>query len=99
MMEWVLNITYGAKSYALKAVLEYHSAQVMRIRVQGMKSSLLFENNYPFLANTKSKKGVQWKIREGEIKPSNPESARMLVHIFEQLEHYLKKDFPVADYF
>lgn len=95
-MEWMLNITFGLKPYELKAVLEYHSTQVMRIRVQGMKSSLLLENNYPLLATSKSKRGVRWKIREGEIKPATPESARMLVHIFEQLERYMKKDFPVG---
>ena len=54
VMEWNLNITYG-----LKATVEYHSTQIMRIRINGNTRSLLLENNYPLLHAAKTKKSVQ----------------------------------------
>lgn len=95
MIEWELNITYGITPYSLKAVLEYHSSQIMRIRVQGKKSTLLLENNYPLVHMSKgSKKGIQWKLREGAMKEGSQQTARLLATIMEQLEYLIKKEFP-----
>lgn len=96
MTEWTLQVSYGLKSYDLKAVLEYHSSQIMRVRVQGLKSTMLLENDYPLLVASKSKKGVQWKIRDGGTSETNPKVARLMLTIFEQLEHFIKKDFPLG---
>lgn len=94
-MELDLNITYKLKSYNLKAKLEYQSEQIMRIRVWGLKGSILFETNYPLLKHTESKKAIQWKINEGKMETSTPESSRLLLNILEQLEYHIKKEFPL----
>ena len=91
-MEWDLHITYGLKPFTLKCVVEYHSNQIMRIRVNGSKRSLLLENNYPFLNQTNSKKGIQWKIREGYIDNEGEKSSRLMLEIMKQLEYFIKKD-------
>jgi hypothetical protein len=95
-MEWQLHITYGLKSYTLQTVLEYHSNQIMRIRVNGSKRSLLLENNYPLLRLQKSKKGIQWKIREGSLDAGSEKNSRLLMEIMEQLEYIIKKEFPIV---
>jgi len=95
MSEWELNITYDLKPYKLKAILEYHSSQIMRIRVHGTKSSLLLENNYPIIQVARGKKGIQWKIREGAMSEGNEKTARLLTTIMEYLEKYLKSDYPM----
>ncbi|GAB2841407.1 hypothetical protein [Ferruginibacter profundus] len=94
MNEWELNIEYNLKPYKLKAELEYHSAQIMRIRVHGIKSSILLENNYPILRLAKNKRGIQWKIREGSMGEGTEKTARLLTTIMEYLESLLKKDYP-----
>ena len=94
-MEWDLHITYGIKPYKLKATVEYHSNQIMRIRVNGTTRSLLLENNYPMLRLAKTKKGMQWKIREGFLDDANPASSRLMLQIMEHLEHLIKKEFPM----
>ncbi len=96
MIEWDLHITYELKPFVLKSVLEYHSNQIMRIRVNGAKRSLLLENNYPLLRLTKSRKGIQWKIREGNFDAGNEKSSRLMLQIMEQLEQLIKKEFPVT---
>lgn len=94
MMEWELHITYSLKPYKLRAVLEYHSSQVMRIRVYGIKRSILLENNYPLLLQTKSKKGIQWKIKEGAFDSGNEKNSFLMLQIMGQLESYIKMDLP-----
>ncbi len=93
-MEWNLNITYGRKPYSLKATVEYHSTQLMRIRVNGNTRSLLLENNYPLLNAAKTKKSMQWKIREGFLDDDKPASTRLMLQIMDQLEQLIKKEFP-----
>lgn len=93
--DWKIRVSFSGRPYTLTAVLEYHSSQIMRIRVHGTKNDLLLENNYPALISANSKKGVQWKIREGYLSQSSPETARLLMNIFQQLEDNLKSDFPV----
>jgi hypothetical protein len=95
-MEWTLQITYGIKPFKLKAELEYHSDQIMRIRVHGSKSSLLLENNYPAQRMAKSKRAIQWKIREGRINNGTKEGDSLLVNITGQLEYIIKHEFPVS---
>ena len=91
--QWTLQVTYGLTPFSLLAELEYHSTQIMRIRVFGKRSSLLLENNYPLLLSRNSKKGIQWKIKEGSLADGSEKNSRLLLHIMEQLEHLIKKDF------
>jgi hypothetical protein len=93
MMEWNLNISYGLKTYKLKAELVYHSEQIMRIKVHGSKSTILLENNYPYQIK-KNKRGIQWKIKEGGFTAGTQKSTRLLIDIFKQLEYEIKKAFP-----
>ena len=97
MTEFEIYITYANKPYTLQVNIEYHSKQIMRIRVHGKKSSLLLENNYPLFRSTKSKKGIQWKIKEGSMDMANEKKSRLLLHIMEQLEKTIKKEFPVEN--
>ncbi|MDX1936660.1 MAG: hypothetical protein SFU21_06070, partial [Flavihumibacter sp.] len=77
--------------------LEYHSNQIMRIRVYGSKSTLLLENNYPIIQVSKGTQGVKWKIKEGNIEFKPEESSWLLTQIMENLEHAIKKDFPKSN--
>jgi hypothetical protein len=90
-MEWVLNISYGLKVYLLKAVVEYKSIQIMRIRVYGKTSTILLENNFPLLYYGKSKAAVKWKIREGQLNAATQESSQLLINIFSELEKKMKE--------
>jgi hypothetical protein len=92
-MEWTLQISYGTKHYELKAELEYHSNQVMRIRVHGKTTSLLLENNYPLQLIAK-KRTIQWKIKEGKMNKGTDKTSRLLLEIIRQLEYLIKKEFP-----
>lgn len=96
MKQWDLHITYGLKHYTVKSVVEYHSNQIMRIRVNGSKTSLLLENNYPLLNHSKSKKRIEWKIREGKIDKEIEKNSRLMLEIMEQLEYLIKKEFSTS---
>ena len=92
-MEWDLYLSYKRTKFIQKATIEYKSKQVIRIRVQGKHSSLLLQNDYPAIRFANSKKGVKWKIREGALNAGTKEDAQLLIDIFSQLEHLMKKDF------
>lgn len=92
-MEWDLNLNYKGKWFKQKATVEYSSRQILRIRVDGKKGSLLLQNDYPAVRFANSKKGVHWKIREGTLNAGDKDSAQLLVDIFKQLEKAMKDDF------
>lgn len=94
MIRWTINVTYGSTSFDLPADLEYHSAQIMRIRVHGKHNSLLLENDYPGLRATRSKIGIHWKIKEGKMDAGSEKNARLLTHIMAELEEIIKSEFP-----
>lgn len=89
MSDYVIHIKYGAKTHTLKATIEYESAQIMRIRVQGNQRSILLETNYP-VAQLSKGKAIKWQIKEGRFDMNDSRTARMLMDIFAQLEYYLK---------
>jgi hypothetical protein len=95
-MEWTLQLTYSVKPFKLKAELEYHSDQIMRIRVYGSKGSLLLENNYPMVRTAKSKRGIQWKIRDGSMTEGNKGNTILLLNTTDHLEYISKHEFPVS---
>ncbi len=95
MKTWELQIRYHTQVHRLKSEEVYHSDQVMRIRVHGKSSSILLENNYPFLRKLKSKKGIKWQLREGRFQGDGKESSELLMDILKQLERLIKKDYPV----
>ena len=76
-MEWELYVTYVLTPYILKAVLEYNSHHIMRIRVYGVSSSLLMENDYPSIKFGNSKRGIKWKIREGALTRTETKYSRL----------------------
>jgi hypothetical protein len=92
--EWELQVSYKLKQFKLKTQLEYHSDQIMRIRVFGKAGSLLLENNYPAHSKTKSTRGLKWKIREGSLGDGTADTSSLLVQIMGQLENIIKKEFP-----
>jgi hypothetical protein len=96
-MDWDLPITYSQKTYTLKAVVEYESSQIMRIRVQGKKSSILLECNYPLLKAGNSKKGINWKIKEGRLDAGTTQNAVLLMTIMRLLEDRIKQEFDKRD--
>ncbi len=98
MKTWELQIRYRSRVHLLKAEEVYHSEQLMRIRVYGKTSSILLENNYPFLQKMKSRKGIKWQIREGRFEGDGKDSSEMLMDILKQLEKLVKKAYP-ADQF
>lgn len=89
---WTIQVYYGLKRYNLKAVLEYSSNQIMRIRVFGNHSSILLENNFPLLLNTNSKKGIKWKIRDGNLFKEGTKSTQLFTSIISQLENMIKHE-------
>jgi hypothetical protein len=95
--EWEFPVFYSGINYQLKAVLEYESAQIMRIRVHGIKSSILLETNYPVTRYRTFKKGVTWKYLEGNM-GANAKVARLTMDIFVQLERILKVEYPAFDF-
>ncbi len=95
MKVWELHISYQQRPHTLKAELVYHSDQVMRIRVYGKTSSILLENNYPYLHKLQSRKGMKWQIREGSFQADAKESSELLMNILKQLEYLIKKEYPM----
>lgn len=92
-MEWELSIRYKRSYFKLKAVLEYQSNQVYRIRVHGAKSTLLLETDMPLIKYANSKKAIKWKLREGGFDSGDADTAALLVSIINQLEQILKKEY------
>jgi len=92
-MEWELHLKYKGKSFTQKAAVEYASRQILRIRVQGSKTSLLLQNDYPSIRFTNSRKGVKWTLREGALGSGDEDSAQLLIDIFSKLEYLMKRDF------
>lgn len=90
-MDFEIAVSYGNKPFTLKAKIEYHSNQIMRIRVHGKNNSILLENDYPLIQFMGSKKAIKWKLREGEFKGSDKQKdAQLLVDIMTRLENEIK---------
>ncbi|MBS1497041.1 MAG: hypothetical protein JSU03_04465 [Bacteroidetes bacterium] len=83
-------IDAGQQSHALKCVIEYQSSSIMRIRVFGKQSSILLENNFPFVSATQSRQQLNWKLKEGNLKGSSEKNAKLMAYIMEQLEYKIK---------
>lgn len=92
-MEWDLRLEYKNTKFIQKAKLEYKSKQIIRISVQGSKSALLLQNDYPAIRFTNSKRGVRWKVIEPKAIPVDKGFPVLLNSIFTQLEYLMKKDF------
>ena len=92
--EFEFQVRYGTSIHKLKAKIEYHSAQIVRIRVQGSFRSMLFESNFPVWRVAKGSKPIKWQIREGAIISKDSRDARLTMDIIENLEGYLKQEFP-----
>lgn len=89
--DYQIHVHYGNAEFDLQAKIEYHTNQIMRIRVYGKTNSLLLENNYPLLEIMNSKKAIQWKLREGSFKSSDPrKDALLLTDIISSLEREIK---------
>lgn len=92
-VEWEFTLIYKARPYKLKAVVEYISKQILRIRVYGTKKSLLLQTNYSEIYFRKSQRGaIRWYIKEGAFTEGTPESTRLWIDIYTRLEYLLKKD-------
>ena len=90
-MDWKLFVRYGNTSFQLDAKIEYESSQIMRIRVFGKAGSILLENNYPIIQFANSKKGIQWKLREGSFSSNDQrKDAALLLDIMNELESNIK---------
>ena len=89
--QYTVHVEYRLKKYDLKAVVEYESQSIMRIRVLGMTRSLLLENNWPGIKATGSKRGIKWQIKEGYLNENGPATARLVMDIFTGLEYWLKE--------
>lgn len=92
-MEWELSIRFKTSYFNLKAVLEYKSNQIIRIRVHGTKRTLLLETDMPLAKLAGSKKAIKWKLREGSFDTSDADTAALLANIINQLEKILAKEF------
>lgn len=92
-IQWSLPVYYKAKPKHIKAVLEYHSRQIMKIRVYGKKGSFVLQCDYPMIRFANSKRGVKWKIIEGSLGDTTEDGARLLVNIMGALEDAMKRDF------
>lgn len=93
MMEWDLRLSYKNTKFIQQAKVVYKSKQIIRISVQGSKSSLLLQNDYPAIRFTNSKRGVRWKVLEPKSIPLDKDFPVLLNSIFSQLEYLMKKDF------
>jgi hypothetical protein len=93
MKEWEIPVVYNGKPFKIKAVVEYQSVQIMRIRVYGTKGTLLLQTNYPMLKIGNSRKGVDWKIKEGSMADGTMETTKLFMQILETLEYLMKRDF------
>ncbi len=92
-MEWDLHLAYNKTKFIQKAKVEYKSKQILRISVQGSKSALLLQNDYPGIRFTNSKRGVRWKVLEPKAIPLDKGFPVLLNSIFSQLEFLIKRDF------
>ena len=89
--DYQIHVHYGNAEFDLQAKIEYHTNQIMRIRVYGKTNSLLLENNYPLLQLVNSKKAIQWKLREGSFTSDDRrKDAALLLNIISQLEREIK---------
>ena len=89
MTEFEILIRYGNSQKPTKAVIEYESSQIMRIRIHGRERSILLETNFPMIQHARGK-AMTWKLREGYFNENNSQTAAMLSDIMHQLEDYLK---------
>ena len=87
-----ISVTYGSVPFKLNAEIEYHSSQIMRIRVYGSKNSILLSNNRPMLDRiTVAKKGILWKILKAIPKSNDLIKDHKLLHdIIDALEEKIR---------
>lgn len=92
--EWEFPVTYGAKTYQIRASLEYVSVQIMRIHVHGVRSAITLDTNYPVTRQSGARNAITWKLTGGKFDVANLKSARLLKDIFLSLEEILKEEYP-----
>ena len=90
-MDWEINIKYGSTTFTLQAEKLYESNQIMRIKVYGSKGFIVFENDYPYLQHTQSKKAIKWKVRESTIANNLvAKDAQLIAEIITALNYLVK---------
>ncbi len=91
-MEWKLRLEYKKTKHYKTATVEYKSRQVIRIRVEGSKDSILLQCDYPAIFFSNGKKAVKWKVIEPKTLPADKDLPRLLVTMFSDLEYLMKRD-------
>ena len=86
-----LCIPWNNHWYNIPATLVYQSNQLLRFSIQGRKSVVVVECNYPLLYSQGSRKGVKWQLKEGYIP-----DAGLLHAILQELETRMKEQYPAA---
>ncbi len=90
-MGFEIRVRYGAAPFALQAEIEVETSRRMLIRVYGKHHSILFENNYPLVKNSKGKKSIQWNLLQGGITSADrKKDAALMQSILSALEIHLK---------
>jgi len=75
------------QEYKLELILEKVTDQVECYRIKGKTRSLLFRNNRPQLKNLNSRKKVDWKLIEGELKDQ-----KLLQNILTEIQSIIKAE-------
>ncbi len=80
------DLWYKGEKYKITCKIEYESTQIMRISLK-RKKTILLENNYPFIKN--SKMAIKWKIKIGsQYLLGKPD---LFAKIIRELETHIKK--------
>lgn len=75
------------KQYKLELVLEKVTDQIELFRVKGKTNSILIRSNRPLLKKNNSRKKVDWKLVEGELKDE-----KLLQHIIYEIQSIIKAE-------
>ncbi|MDN3658936.1 hypothetical protein QWZ08_25050 [Ferruginibacter paludis] len=87
-MEWVMDVSFRGKQYLLKAEVEYKDEQIIKIRVHGLRGSILLETEYKLPVDGK----LRWRYLEGRMTNYGHDTVRFQFDIQACLEYYIRAE-------
>ena len=83
-----MDVSFRGKQYLLKAIVEYRDEEIIKVRVHGMKSSVLLETEYKRPVEGK----LRWKYLEGRMTNYGHDTVRFQYDMQACLEYYIRAE-------
>jgi len=93
--DFEIFVNNKGRIFRMEVTKIYDGDSVERFKVKGGKRHIILQSNRPFLIKQNSKKRIEWRLMEADLKSSKPtDAADAVSKIIEQVEKNIVEKTP-----